>query len=119
MREVTVVTDGSCIGNPGPGGWACVLRCGEQQRELSGSDQETTSNRMELMAAIEGLRALKVPCRVRLVSDSQYLKKGITEFLPRWKANGWIKSKGLCTDSLIFCSFCATLGHGHAEESPT
>src|SRR3989454_9530719 len=92
MREVTVVTDGSCIGNPGPGAWACILRCGEQMRELSGGDQETTSNRMELMAAIEGLRVLKVPCRVRLVSDSQYLKKGITAFLPKWKANGLVKS---------------------------
>lgn len=94
MREVTIVTDGSCIGNPGPGGWACILRSGEQTRELSGSDPETTSNRMELMAAIEGLRALKVSCRVRLVSDSQYLKKGITEFLPRWKSNSWLKSNG-------------------------
>lgn len=94
MREVTIVTDGSCIGNPGPGGWSCLLRCGEQVRELSGSDQETTSNRMELMAAIEGLRALKAPCRVRLASDSLYLKKGITEFLPKWKLNGWVKSNG-------------------------
>ncbi len=94
MLEVTIVTDGSCIGNPGPGGWACILRCGDHERQLSGGNQETTSNRMELMAAIEGLRALKVPCRVRLVSDSQYLKKGITEFLPRWKANGWVKSNG-------------------------
>ncbi len=94
MREVTVVTDGSCIGNPGPGGWACILRCGEQIRELSGGVQETTSNRIELMAAIEGLRALKAPCRVRLVSDSQYLKKGITTYLPKWRANGWVKSNG-------------------------
>ncbi len=94
MREVTIVTDGSCIGNPGPGGWACILRSGEQTCELSGSDQETTSNRMELMAAIEGLRALKTSCHVRLVSDSQYLKKGITQFLPRWKSNGWVKSNG-------------------------
>jgi ribonuclease HI len=73
MREVTIVTDGSCIGNPGPGGWACILRCGNQEREVSGSNQDTTSNRMELMAAIEGLRALKTSCHVRLVSDSQYL----------------------------------------------
>ena len=94
MLEVTIVTDGSCIGNPGPGGWACILRSGEHTRELSGSDQETTSNRMELMAAIEGLRALKVSCRVRLVSDSQYLKNGITMFLPGWKVNGWVKSNG-------------------------
>jgi len=94
MREVTIVTDGSCIGNPGPGGWACILRTGEHTRELSGADPETTSNRMELMAAIEGLRALKAPSRVRLVSDSMYLKKGITEFLPRWKSSGWVKSNG-------------------------
>ena len=94
MLEVTIVTDGSCIGNPGPGGWACILRCGNQERELSGSDQDTTSNRMELMAAIEGLRTLKAPCRVHLVSDSQYLKKGISQFLPKWKANGWLKCNG-------------------------
>ncbi len=94
MVEVTIITDGSCIGNPGPGGWGCILRSGEQMRELSGGGQETTSNRMELMAALEGLRALKVSCRVRLVSDSQYLKKGITALLPRWKANGWVKSNG-------------------------
>ena len=95
MREVTIVTDGSCIGDPGPGGWASILRSGEQTRELSGSDhQQTTSNRMELMAAIEGLRALKVSCRVHVVSDSQYLKKGITEHLPKWRSNGWLKSNG-------------------------
>ena len=64
------------------------------RQSLSGGDQETTSNRMELMAAIEGLRALKVPCRVRLVSDSQYLKKGITTHLPKWRSNGWVKSNG-------------------------
>ena len=94
MQEVTIVTDGSCIGNPGPGGWACILRSGNAARELSGSNEDTTSNRMELMAAIEGLRALKVPARVRLVSDSMYLKKGITEFLPKWKVNSWIKRNG-------------------------
>jgi ribonuclease HI len=94
MLEVTIVTHGSCIGNPGPGGWSCLLPCGEQVLELSGNHQETTSNRMELMAAIEGLRALKAPCRVCLVSDSQYLKKGITQFLPRWKSNGWVNAHG-------------------------
>jgi ribonuclease HI len=69
MVEVTIITDGSCIGNPGRGGWACVLRCGEHTRELRGSDRETTSNRMELLAAIEGLPALRAPCRIRLASD--------------------------------------------------
>ncbi len=94
MHEVNIVTDGSCIGNPGPGGWACILRSDNAARELSGSNQDTTSNRMELMAAIEGLRALKTSCRVRLVSDSQYLKQGITQYLPRWKSHGWIRSNG-------------------------
>ena len=79
MVEVRIITDGSCIGNPGPSGWACILRCGQQVRELSGGTQDATSKRMELMVAIEGLGALKVSCRVRLVSDSQYLKKGITD----------------------------------------
>jgi ribonuclease HI len=94
MQEVTIVTDGSCIGNPGPGGWACLLRCGNATRELSGSNEDMTSNRMELMAAIEGLRALKTSCSVRLVSDSQYLKQGITKYLPRWRSRGWVKSNG-------------------------
>jgi ribonuclease HI len=94
MQEVTIVTDGSCIGNPGPGGWACILRCGDATRELSGGIQDATSNRTELMAAIEALRALKTSCHVRLISDSQYLKQGISQFLPRWKSNGWIKSNG-------------------------
>jgi ribonuclease HI len=94
MMEVTIITDGSCIGNPGPGGWASVLRGADREKELVGGHPETTSNRMELTAAIEGLRALKVSCCVRLVSDSQYLKKGITTFVPRWKANGWVKSNG-------------------------
>lgn len=94
MQQVTIVTDGSCVGNPGPGGWACLLRCGNVKRELSGGIQDTTSNRMELMAAIEGLRALKASCSIRLVSDSQYLKQGITKYLPRWKSRGWVKSNG-------------------------
>lgn len=94
MQEVTIVTDGSCIGNPGPGGWACLLRRGNATRELSGGIQDTTSNRMELMAAIEALRALKTPCSIRLVSDSQYLKQGISKYLPRWKSRGWVKSNG-------------------------
>jgi ribonuclease HI len=94
MVEVTIITDGSCIGNPGPGGWACVLRSGDRQKEVVGSHPKTTSNRMELTAAIEGLRALRVRCHVRLVSDSQYLKKGITEHLAKWRSNGWHKSNG-------------------------
>ena len=89
MKNVQLITDGSCIGNPGPGGWACISRCGSQGRELSGSEPQTTNNRMELAAAINGLKALRESCEVEFLTDSQYLKQGITEHLVRWKINGW------------------------------
>ena len=94
MIEVTIITDGSCIGNPGPGGWASVLRGSDREKELVGSHPETTSNRMELTAAIEGVRAVKAACVVHLISDSQYVKKGTTEYRPKWRSNGWVKSNG-------------------------
>ena len=86
---VEIFTDGACSGNPGPGGWGAILRFGEVEKELAGSEPVTTNNRMELMAAIAGLEALKRPCRVRLYTDSQYLRDGITRWLPGWKARGW------------------------------
>jgi ribonuclease HI len=86
---VEIFTDGACSGNPGPGGWGAVLRYGEHERELSGGEPATTNNRMELLAAIRGLEALKRPCRVGLYTDSQYLRDGITKWLPAWKARGW------------------------------
>jgi len=89
VKSIQLITDGSCIGNPGPGGWACILRYGNEERELSGSETHTTNNRMELMAAINGLKALRETCEVELVTDSQYLKQGITQYLARWKANDW------------------------------
>jgi ribonuclease HI len=89
MKRVQIITDGSCIGNPGPGGWAAILRHGDKKREIYGSDPETTNNRMELQAAVEGLRALKEPCQVELITDSNYVKHGITEWIHRWKSNGW------------------------------
>ncbi|HET6545374.1 MAG TPA: ribonuclease HI [Rhodanobacteraceae bacterium] len=88
-NEVELITDGACLGNPGPGGWAALLRAGTRERELSGSEAHTTNNRMELMAAIVGLEALKRPCRLLLVTDSQYVQRGVEEWLPRWQANGW------------------------------
>ena len=94
MSEVEIVVDGSCLGNPGPGGWACILRCGDDERVLQGGAVDTTNNRMELTAAIEGLRALNRSCRVTLVIDSEYVRRGITEYLARWKANGWTSSVG-------------------------
>ena len=89
MRNIQLITDGSCIWNPGPGGWACILRHGDEERELSGSAGQTTNNRMELTAAINGLKALRETCEVELVTDSQYVKQGVTQYLSRWKANGW------------------------------
>ena len=89
MTEVEIYTDGACRGNPGPGGWGVLLRAGGQERELHGGESETTNNRMELRAAIEGLAVLKRPCRVALYTDSQYLRMGITEWMAGWKRNGW------------------------------
>ena len=86
---VEVHTDGACSGNPGPGGWAAILRWQDRERELSGGEPLTTNNRMELMAAIAALEVLKRPVRVHLYTDSQYLRQGITEWLRGWKARGW------------------------------
>ena len=87
--QTGVFTDGSCEGNPGPGGWAALLRMGKKERELSGGDPLTTNNRMELLAAIRGLQALKRPCRVRIHTDSIYARDGITRWIHRWRQNGW------------------------------
>jgi ribonuclease HI len=87
--EVEIFTDGACSGNPGPGGWGAILRYGEVEKELSGGAAATTNNRMELAAAIEGLAALKRPCRVRLYTDSTYVRDGIMRWLLQWKARGW------------------------------
>jgi ribonuclease HI len=87
--KVVIFTDGSCRGNPGPGGWAAVLSFNGREKEISGGEPATTNNRMELTAAIEALNALTRPCTVELHTDSQYVKNGITQWLPLWKARGW------------------------------
>ncbi|MBI4659395.1 MAG: ribonuclease HI [Verrucomicrobia bacterium] len=89
LKTVTIHTDGACEGNPGPGGWAALLCFGQHQRELTGAEPATTNNRMELQAAIAALAALKESCEVALYTDSDYLRSGITEWLPVWKANRW------------------------------
>lgn len=89
MKHVEIFTDGACRGNPGPGGWGALLRFGTIEKSLHGGEKLTTNNRMELMAAIEGLSALKEPCEVVITTDSQYVRKGITEWLVGWKRNGW------------------------------
>jgi len=88
-KIVEIFTDGACSGNPGPGGWGALLRMGGVEKELSGGENPTTNNRMELMGAIKGLEALKSPSQVRLYTDSQYVQKGISEWLPGWIRKGW------------------------------
>lgn len=89
MKNIEIYTDGACRGNPGPGGWGAVLRYAGRDKYLKGSEANTTNNRMELTAAIEALRALREPCCVSLTTDSEYVRKGMTEWLPDWKKRGW------------------------------
>ncbi len=89
MKHVELFSDGACRGNPGPGGWGTLLRSNGHEKSLYGGEPNTTNNRMELQAAIEGLAALKEPCKVDLTTDSQYVRKGITEWIHNWKKNGW------------------------------
>jgi ribonuclease HI len=91
MKQVTLITDGACVGNPGPGGWAFILRYGERCKEGSGGTCDTTNNRMEITAAIEGLKALKEPCEVLLISDSQYVIKGLMTWRFGWRKKGWMR----------------------------
>ncbi len=88
-NQVALFTDGACSGNPGPGGWGVLLRYGESEKELSGGEPATTNNRMEMLAVINGLEALKKPVQVRIYTDSQYVMKGMTEWLAGWKRRGW------------------------------
>jgi ribonuclease HI len=92
MKQVEIYTDGACKGNPGPGGWGVLLRLGNHEKELSGAEIDTTNNRMELTAAIQGLSALTEPCRVDLYSDSKYVIDGITKWVHGWKKRGWVNA---------------------------
>ncbi|MBB6521564.1 ribonuclease HI [Pseudoteredinibacter isoporae] len=89
LKTVEIFTDGACKGNPGPGGWGALLRYGDTEKSICGGERETTNNRMELMAAIEALKALKQSCQVVLTTDSQYVRQGITQWMFNWKKNGW------------------------------
>ena len=121
-------TDGACRGNPGPGGWGALLRFGDHEKQLSGADSDTTNNRMELMAAIQALEALKRPCQVQLFTDSTYVRNGISEWLVQWKKRNWLTSnrKPVKNADLWVRLEAATVGHeiqwiwvkghsGHAE----
>jgi len=92
LKQIELITDGACIGNPGPGGWACVLRFGKHTKEMFGCEAQTTNNRMELTAAIKGLAALNEPCEVTITTDSEYVKNGITQWIHGWKRKGWVKA---------------------------
>jgi len=89
MKPVVIYTDGACRGNPGPGGWGAVLRFNGHQRQLHGGETATTNNRMELMAAIQALETLREPCAITLFTDSNYVKQGLTEWLPQWRRRNW------------------------------
>lgn len=89
MDAVEIFTDGACKGNPGPGGWGALLRCNGHEKTINGAENDTTNNRMELTAALEALKSLKRPCKVDLTTDSQYVRKGITEWIHGWKKKGW------------------------------
>lgn len=89
MNDVEIFTDGACSGNPGPGGWGTLLRSKGVEKELSGGEKDTTNNRMEMMAVIVGLESLTQPCRVKITTDSQYVMKGMMEWLPSWKKRNW------------------------------
>lgn len=92
MKHIHIYTDGACRGNPGPGGWGALLRYGHHEKILSGAEDHTTNNRMELMAAIQALVAMREPCKIELYTDSQYVQKGISEWLAGWKKRGWKKA---------------------------
>jgi ribonuclease HI len=92
LKQVQLITDGACKGNPGRGGWAFILRYGDHKREMYGSAPETTNNRMELTAVIEGLKQLKEACAVEIITDSEYVKNGMTKWIAGWKRNGWKSS---------------------------
>ncbi len=88
-KKIEIYTDGACSGNPGPGGWGAILRFGKKERELSGGEHQTTNNRMEMMAAIASLQALKEACQIDLYTDSKYLLQGVTKWMQSWKQRGW------------------------------
>jgi len=107
---VTIYTDGACEPNPGPGGWAVLLRFGSREKELTGHDPDTTNNRMELTAAVQALQSLTRPCRIELYTDSEYLRRGITEWLPEWRRRGWKRKSGALANVDLWQTLVDALG---------
>ena len=109
-RRVTIYTDGACDPNPGPGGWAAILRSGAVEKVLTGGEAETTNNRMELTAALRALEALKEPSQVVIYTDSEYLQRGITEWMPAWKAKNWKRKAGKLANLDLWQALDSALG---------
>ena len=107
---VTIYTDGACDPNPGPGGWAVLLRFGSHEKELTGGEPDTTNNRMELTAALQALQALKRPCQVEFYTDSEYLKRGITEWMPGWRKRNWRRKGGALANVDLWQALDVALG---------
>lgn len=116
MSEIEIFTDGACSGNPGPGGWGVLLRYGASEKELFGGEEATTNNRMELMAAIKAIEALKRPARARLHTDSTYVRDGITRWIRGWKANGWKTSAKKPVKNVDLWQRLDALAAGHEIE---
>ncbi len=110
LRQVTIYTDGACTGNPGPGGWGAILCYGHHEKEISGGEADTTNNRMELRAALEALRTLTAPCQVTLFTDSEYLRRGITEWLPGWKRRNWRRKGGKLANADLWMKLDEEIG---------
>jgi ribonuclease HI len=112
LRRVTIYSDGACEPNPGQGGWAALLLYGNREKVLSGAEADTTNNRMELTAAVRSLQALKEPCRVDFFTDSEYLRRGITQWLPDWLRRGWKRKGGILANVDLWQALVASMG-GH------
>jgi ribonuclease HI len=115
LPRVTIYTDGACKGNPGPGGWAALLRFKNSVKEISGFEESTTNNRMELTAAIQALKAVKWRCHVDLYTDSTYVKRGITEWLPMWKKQNWKRKKGILANVDLWKALDKTIHNQEIE----
>jgi ribonuclease HI len=109
VMQVSIYSDGACDPNPGPGGWAVLLRFGKHEKILTGSEPNTTNNRMEMVAAIQAFQALKKPCQVEFFTDSEYLKKGITEWMPKWQKRNWRRKGGVLANTDLWQELAAII----------
>ena len=119
MSTITIHTDGACSGNPGPGGWGAILEWNGHRKELHGGERDTTNNRMEMMAALQGLKTLGAPCRVTVVTDSQYLHNGMTDWITGWSKKGWRRGKKATLRNPDLWQALARVGLGARGRAPS